>query len=154
MKIHSSLVKLLFVLGCLLLIGWGLYQQKIANPANLSEDTFQAVSGTDARPIIAYQETIYDFGVCTTGAQITHGYVFTNIGSSPLMIHEAVPSCGLCTTVSFPKEPIQPGERHTIKVTFDSKGRTGKQGKYVIIRANTEPNETRLLLSGTVQPAS
>lgn len=42
-------------------------------------------------------------------------------------------------TVNFPKEKIATGEKQTISVTFDSKGKEGLQRKTVSVKTNAYP---------------
>jgi hypothetical protein len=44
----------------------------------------------------------------------------TNIGSEPLIIEQANPTCG-CTIGDFTKEPIAPGKKGVIKATYNAK---------------------------------
>ncbi|MBU3714936.1 MAG: DUF1573 domain-containing protein, partial [Ferruginibacter sp.] len=44
----------------------------------------------------------------------------TNIGSEPLIIEQANPTCG-CTIGDFTKEPINPGKTGFIKATYNAK---------------------------------
>ena len=75
------------------------------------------------------------FGVITTGNIIERNFDFANKGSVPLIIYDASSSCG-CTIPEYPKEPIMPGERGTIKVTYDSKGKIGTQDKAITLKTN------------------
>ena len=50
----------------------------------------------------------------------------------------------------WPKNPIAPGERSEIKVTFNSSGREGKQKKTVTLVTNAIPNTKVLTISGEV----
>ena len=49
-------------------------------------------------------------------------FTFTNVGDQPLIINQAVASCG-CTVPSYTKTPIKPGEKGTISVTYNGKGK-------------------------------
>ena len=51
---------------------------------------------------------------------------------------------------NYPKKPIEAGEEASIDVTFDSKGRTGKQTKAVTIIANTNPNRKVIRINSEV----
>ena len=75
------------------------------------------------------------FGVITTGNIIERNFDFANKGSVPLIIYDASSSCG-CTIPEYPKEPIMPGERGAIKVTYDSKGKIGTQDKAITLKTN------------------
>lgn len=90
-------------------------------------------------PTFTFQKEEHDFGTLIDGEKVTYSFRFTNTGNAPLIISNAKGSCG-CTVPNYPKTPIPSGEGGTIDVTFDSKGRTGKQSKAVTITANTNPN--------------
>lgn len=44
-------------------------------------------------------------------------FTLKNIGDKPLAIQDVTTSCG-CTTVSYPKEPVQPGRETTLEVVY------------------------------------
>ncbi len=145
-RIKSSFV---FSLLILFVIATYYYKRAVHN-SNPPNKVVESGPSPATLPSIAYQKTIFDFGTLLAGELATYKFTFTNTGIGPLIIYEAIPSCNLCTTVSWPTTPIQPGESGAIQVTFNSTGRTGKQGKYIIVRANTEPTDTRLLIRGEV----
>jgi len=95
----------------------------------------------------------FDFGSVKEGEVVEHTFEFTNVGDVPLVIQRATATCG-CTVPEWPKEPISAGETGQIKVKFNSKGRKNLQTKYVNILANTNPQQTRLKITGTVLPNS
>lgn len=101
------------------------------------------------RPILKFDYLTYDFGDIDEGDIVEHEYYFTNTGRTPAIISDASSSCG-CTTPNYPKYPIRPGERGSIKVVFDSKGRLLSQRKSITITANTDPNYTTMYLTGEV----
>lgn len=65
----------------------------------------------------------------------TRNFVFKNTGNAPLLITNAVGSCG-CTVPEWPKDPIAPGKTGTIKITYDIANRPGKIDKVVTITTN------------------
>ena len=83
------------------------------------------------------------------GEKVTYSFQFTNSGEAPLIISDAKGSCG-CTVPNYPKEPIAPGATASIDVTFDSKGRIGKQSKAVTLTANTNPNRKVIRINSEV----
>lgn len=99
---------------------------------------------------IKFEESTFNFGTVKQGEKVTHVYKFKNTGDEPLTIKNAKGSCG-CTVPEWPKEPIAPGAESEITVSFDSKGKSNKQTKTVTITANTEPAQTRLTITGTVE---
>ena len=90
-------------------------------------------------PAFSFKKEEHDFGILIDGEKVTYSFLFTNSGDAPLIISNAKGSCG-CTVPNYPKEPIKQGATASIDVTFDSKGRVGKQSKAVTITANTNPN--------------
>lgn len=114
--------------------------------ATASNGTTAAV--TDA-PVMKFETIHHDFGKIIAGDKVTYEFKFTNAGKSPLIISDAVASCG-CTIPTWPKQPIKPGESGGIKVTFNSAGKMGLQDKQITITANTNPAQNLVHLIGEV----
>ncbi len=102
-----------------------------------------------AVPEIEMLETSYDFGKMQQGESVTHDFVLKNIGEADLIISAAKGSCG-CTVPQWPKTPIAQGEEATIKVTYNSAGKKGKQNKTVTLVTNAIPNTKVLTINGNV----
>ena len=98
-----------------------------------------------------FEEKIYDFGEVEEGDIVSHTFHFTNTGKAPLVISDAHSTCG-CTVPQWPKDPIPPGGKGTIEVTFNTKNKTRRQEKPVIISANTYPSVNKVYLKGYVRP--
>jgi Protein of unknown function (DUF1573) len=103
------------------------------------EDNQKALQPTaDKFPVMEIDTPMVDFGTITQGDTIMHVYNFKNTGNMPLVLSNVNASCG-CTTPSYSKEPVAPGERGFITVKFNSKGKEGKLNKTVTAYANTKP---------------
>ena len=102
-----------------------------------------------AIPEIEMLETSFDFGEMQQGESVTHDFVLKNIGDADLIISAAKGSCG-CTVPEWPKAPIAQGEEATIKVTFNSAGKSGKQSKTVTLVTNAIPNTKVLTINGNI----
>lgn len=61
----------------------------------------------------------FDFGKVEQNKPTTATFVVKNIGTEPLIIDQAAPSCG-CTVSDYTKSPIAPGKTGTIKATFNA----------------------------------
>lgn len=98
---------------------------------------------------------VYDFGKIPEGPSATHIFEFKNVGNAPLIIQNANASCG-CTSPEWPKEPILPGKKGTIKVTYNTTGRGNQPfDKQVYLTSNvvTENNKPyELRIKGFVTP--
>ena len=97
------------------------------------------------------QKGIYDFGSLTEGDTVEHTFAFTNTGEFPLIINNITASCG-CTTPEWPREPVAPGAKSSVRVRFNSRGKSGEQNKTITIFANTEPSMTDFHFKAFVNP--
>ena len=96
---------------------------------------------------IKFDKMIHNFGTFSE-SQPTQKcvFTFTNVGTAPLIINQAVASCG-CTIPSYTKAPIKPGEKGEIKVTYNG---TGNFKKTITVRTNGVTELTRLYIEGVM----
>lgn len=104
------------------------------------------------QPEIRFEKTIHNFGTFSEDSPIQKAvFTFTNVGKAPLIINQAIASCG-CTVPSYTKEPILPGESGTIKVTYNGKGKfPGHFKKSITIRTNGKVEMIRLYIEGDMK---
>lgn len=98
---------------------------------------------------IKFDKFEHDYGTFSAknGLQ-TCVFTFVNTGDKPLVITQAVASCG-CTVPTYTKQPIQPGEKGELKVTYNGAGKfPGKFKKSITVRTNGTPEMTRLYVEG------
>lgn len=100
-------------------------------------------------PVLTFEDKDYDFGDLPAGAKVDHFFKFTNTGKSPLIIKDAVASCG-CTVPIWPKQPIAAGETDSIKITFDAGTRSGRQQKTVTLTTNTVNRKDQISFSANL----
>tara|TARA_R110001583_G_scaffold4351_2_gene25230 strand:- start:63689 stop:64147 length:459 start_codon:yes stop_codon:yes gene_type:complete len=101
--------------------------------------------------IIEFDKTEFNFGTINEGDIVEGVFKITNPGKVDLLITNAKASCG-CTVPEWPKEAIKPGESANVKVSFNSRGKTGVQNKTVTLQTNTEKVTEILRVKGTVTP--
>lgn len=96
-----------------------------------------------------FEKTMHNFGVFSQDtAVVTYDFVFTNVGKSPLIIHQASASCG-CTVPEYTLEPIMPGCKGKITVTYNGKGRRpGIFRKSITIHNNGKQSPVRIYIEG------
>jgi hypothetical protein len=99
----------------------------------------------------------FDFGNLTDQKNAEHIFQFKNVGKTPLIIANASASCG-CTVPEFPKEPIMPGKKGQLKVTFNTAGKSGPFDKAIYIQSNAPSNvpgdRYELHIKGSVTPGA
>ena len=148
-NIFIAMLSLVLVTSC------GDMTKKVDGKKQLSPDlvtnskTAQVDAEEEVMPAFIFEKEEHDFGILIDGEKVTYSFRFTNSGNAPLIISNAKGSCG-CTVPNYPKEPIPPGASASIDVTFDSKGRKGKQSKAVTLTANTNPNRKVIRINSEV----
>ena len=98
---------------------------------------------------IKFDKLTHDFGTFSEKSPVvTCVFTFTNVGDQPLIINQAMASCG-CTVPEYTKTPIKPGEKGEIKVTYNGTGKfPGHFKKSITIRTNGVVEMTRLYIEG------
>ena len=98
---------------------------------------------------IKFDKTVHNFGTFSEKSPVqTAVFTFTNIGKEPLIINQAIASCG-CTVPAYTKEPIQAGKTGTVKVTYNGKGKfPGHFKKPVTVRSNASNQMVRIYVEG------
>ena len=108
--------------------------------------------GQDANaPQITFNQETIDYGTVKKAANGEREFVFKNTGKEPLIITNCVGSCG-CTVPVWPKTPIAPGEKASIKVKYDTQ-RLGAFQKTVTVTSNAATPTKVLTIKGTVEDA-
>ncbi len=112
---------------------------------------FTPTMAQDASPL-RFEITEWNFGdIREEGGTVSHTFEFTNGGSTPVSIDRVVASCG-CTTPEYPKIPIAPGEKASIKVTFDPMGMPGGVSKGINVVSGGGKSRNLLTITGHVIP--
>jgi hypothetical protein len=100
-------------------------------------------------PVMTFKVDTMNFGSVTQGTVVEREYTFKNTGKTPLLITDAIVTCG-CTVPDYPKEPIAPGKTGVIHVKFNSAGKMGVQDKTIRMISNNASGEVVLHLKGTI----
>lgn len=103
---------------------------------------------------LVWLEETYDFGAFNEDLGLVYcTFKAVNVGDEPAIVMNARANCG-CTTPTYPKTPIAPGDTLSISVAYDAKGRPGRFEKFIYVNTNTTPSRTKLRIIGTVIGAS
>lgn len=98
--------------------------------------------------VMKFKEETHNFGKIEQGKPVTEEFVFTNTGTSPIVITNVSASCG-CTTPSYTKEPILPKKTGIIKATYNAAA-MGTFNKSITVFSNAESPSMTLFLKGEV----
>jgi Protein of unknown function (DUF1573) len=87
------------------------------------------------KSVIIFRDYQHDFGKVAEGEKISYTFTFDNEGTDNLIISSATTTCG-CTVPEYDSKPIKPGASGTLKVVFDTSGRSGMQTKTITVNSN------------------
>ena len=117
--------------------------KKTAKKATATKTTAVAAPKVDGAGMVFVSETI-DYGTVAANSDGKREFVLTNNGNKPLIITNAVGSCG-CTVPTFPKEPIAPGAKAVIGVKYDTSRAGQPFNKTVTITSNAAGTPSKVL---------
>tara|TARA_R110000787_G_scaffold271939_1_gene379200 strand:+ start:3007 stop:3432 length:426 start_codon:yes stop_codon:yes gene_type:complete len=106
----------------------------------------------DLKPEFKFVTETINYGKITVGANGVRVFEFTNTGKSPLIITKVQASCG-CTVPKKPENPIMPGEKGKIEVSYDTK-RVGGFSKAITIYSNAKTPRKMVKIKGYVIKAT
>lgn len=102
------------------------------------------------QPVITFQKTEHNFGQINEGdGRVSTIFEFKNEGMEPLVLSNVRASCG-CTTPTWTRTPIEPGQTGAITVTYNPNGRPGKFSKTITVTSNASTPTTKLYIRGEV----
>lgn len=98
---------------------------------------------------LTFKQKEHNFGVIAQDTCVVScTFTFTNTGNQPLVIHQAISSCG-CTVPEYTMEPIAPGKSGVINVTYNGKTkRPGVFKKSITVHTNAINTPTRIYIEG------
>ncbi|MBP7172559.1 MAG: DUF1573 domain-containing protein [Cloacibacterium sp.] len=120
------------------------------NPAVGSTEDLTKMVQSGPLTSIALSEADFDFGNIKKGDKVEHIFEITNTGKNPLIISTVKPACG-CTAPEYTKDPIAPGKKGKITLSFDSTNFTGMVTKTAEVFANTEKAPIVLSFKANIQ---
>ena len=132
--------KTVFSIGLMLCVAIGAKAQETTTPNPVNPNA----------PKFKFESEVVDYGTIEHNADGNREFKFTNVGKEPLIISNAVGSCG-CTTPSWPKEPIKPGASEVIKVHYAT-DRVGAFEKTVTLTSNADTPSKVIRIKGVVKP--
>lgn len=105
----------------------------------------------EPQPQISFDKTVHNFGTFSEKDAVQScTFTFKNTGNAPLVILQAIASCG-CTVPSYTEKPIAPGGTGIIRVTYNGKGyHPGHFKKIITVNTNAKQRLVRLCIQGVM----
>ncbi|MEG1544157.1 MAG: DUF1573 domain-containing protein [Tannerellaceae bacterium] len=109
------------------------------------------MASAQKKAVISTETATHDFGaIKEADGKVSYTFKMTNDGDMPLVITRVIASCG-CTMPVWTKEPIAPGQKGDLTITFDPKGRPGPFSKTISVYSNGKTGSFILSIRGDVQ---
>ena len=149
---NYRMMKKILVLALVAFFGMQAQAQTLKQKVNVSEVKAVATTKAENYAEITFDTLRYNFGTFSKNEPLVRcSFPFTNTGTAPLIIHQAFASCG-CTIPTYTKEPIKPGEKGVIDVTYDGTDKfPGHFQKTITIRSNAVNEVVRLTIEGVME---
>jgi hypothetical protein len=102
-------------------------------------------------PVLEWEKTTHDFGNVTQGAKVEYTFKYTNRGDQPLFITNVEVGCGCTTPKGWGRDPVKPGQRGELLISFNTASKSGKQTKTIKVISNAvNPESAQLTLHANV----
>ncbi len=106
-------------------------------------------NGEEPMAEISFLDTTYNFGDIPFDSDGRCYFEFTNTSKKELIIYNVRSSCG-CTRPEWPEEPIKPGKKSRIGISYNTK-LVGNFNKNITVYSNTEDSPIKLFIKGNVE---
>ncbi len=132
--------------------GEKVYNNRLSVMAELREDFSQLSEQELANaPVATFDKKECNFGEIKPNSKTHCDFLLTNTGKRPLFIRKTKTTCG-CTAVTLGKQEVPAGQSTTLRITFDSEGKFGRQHKTITVITNDPKNpETTLTINGSIK---
>ena len=108
------------------------------------------VCAQQADTTIVFNKLAHDFGaIMTADGEQEYSFEFTNRGTHPVTIQKVTSSCG-CTSSGWTKEPVAPGKKGYVKVTYRPSDITAFNKSVTVNIAGGNPETVVLYIRGNV----
>ncbi|MFA6368679.1 MAG: DUF1573 domain-containing protein [Bacteroidales bacterium] len=109
----------------------------------ITDNVNAQTNNSNSKPNIVFEKTSHDYGVIFAGDNGEVVFNFKNEGNTPLVINNAVASCG-CTVPKWSKNPIMPKQSGDIKVEYNT-NIIGDIKRSITVSTN-DPDKPRIVL--------
>ncbi|MCT4664894.1 MAG: DUF1573 domain-containing protein [Flavobacteriales bacterium] len=147
MKTSNSWAKKIAILSVFAMVGGGIVYGSFKSEKS-SEKVEKTIVSEKLEGVFSFEKETIDYGTIKQNSEGKRSFEFTNKGNQPILIANIKKSCG-CTVTEKPTEPILPGEKGLIKVSYDTK-RLGKFSKTITVISNASEPRKFLKIQGNI----
>ena len=104
-----------------------------------------------ADSVVKFQEKTYNFGKIKQSVTVKHDFNFTNISNAPVIVENAIASCG-CTTPVKPEGAVAAGKTDKIVAGFSAPA-VGQFNKTITIKFAGVTQPVQITITGEVLSA-
>jgi len=102
---------------------------------------------------IAFEERVHNFGtILEKNGKISHTFIFKNNGKTAAVVNEISTGCG-CIGRVLSKDPVKPGEKGKLTITFNPEYKSGFFSKEIIVFTNNGQEYNRIWVEGSITAA-
>jgi len=109
-------------------------------------------NSNDTKPMFKFEKELINYGKVIQNSNGNRVFKFINIGKSPLIITDIKTSCD-CAIPKKPTDPIMPGEKGQITVSYDT-SKVGGFSKQITIFSNAKNSRKSIRIKGFVTKKS
>ena len=102
----------------------------------VKKDTIKVIIDTSTSPILAFENTVVNYGSVAQGSSPYRTVKFTNKGKTPLIIKHCESPCS-CLIASASTEPVPPGGTGEIQLKYNT-ALVGTFNKTVTVHSNAK----------------
>ena len=106
------------------------------------------IASLSEAPAVRWDDATHDFGTIPYRQPQSAEFTLVNQSSQPVVITQATGSCG-CTVASYTEGAIAPGEKGTVKATYDA-AKPGAFNKTVSVTTSASKDVQILRIKGVV----
>lgn len=109
------------------------------------------VAQASSQPL-TFKERVFDFGeIKEQDGVVSHIFVFKNESKIPVSISRVRSGCS-CISIRFSSEPVRPGEKAAVTVSYNPAYRSGFFSKEIVVLSNNGKAYNRIWIKGIVVP--
>ncbi|MGC4103883.1 DUF1573 domain-containing protein [Ferruginibacter sp.] len=102
---------------------------------------------------VVFEERIHDFGtIMEKNGKVSHVFTFRNAGKTPVVVTDVFSACG-CIGNVITKEPVKPGGKGKVTITFNPEYKSGFFSKELVVYSNDRKEFSRIWVQGKIIPA-